>query len=186
LRKNDRKPPVCARPPAAVPYRAKEGPACSSKQWAEDLRAVLAAYRTAKGRHWPQLHPAMVRRAPQWATAGEAELSAELEGYLKESDAAEGAVRVFWKTEPKFLFAGCNERFVRDAGLASADLMGTDDFDSRLPWATQLLASIVTWTSAFSLSASRRSGFRTPSSYTASTSIVTRPSSGPHSTYCAA
>jgi hypothetical protein len=78
LRKNDRKPPVCARPPAAVPYRAKEGPACSSKQWAEDLRAVLAAYRTAKGRHWPQLHPAMVRRAPQWATAGEAELSAEL------------------------------------------------------------------------------------------------------------
>src|SRR5205085_1527082 len=108
-----------------------------SKHSTEDLRAVLAAYRVAKSVSWPQLHAGMDGRASQWRTAAEAELTAELEGYLKESDVPEGAVRVFWKVGPKFLFAGCNERFARDAGLPSADLMGTDDFDSRLPWGPQ-------------------------------------------------
>jgi hypothetical protein len=108
-----------------------------AKASAEDLRAVLAAYRTVKNGSWPQLHAAMERRAPHWALAAEAELAAEIEGYLKEADAPDGAVRVFWKLGPKFLFSGCNERFARDAGVASASLMGTDDFDSRLPWGGQ-------------------------------------------------
>jgi len=108
-----------------------------SRHSAEDLRAVLAAYRTARSHTWPQLHAAMDRRAAHWGVAGDAELAAELESYLKESDDPAGAVRVFWKLGPKFIFAGCNERFARDAGMASADLMGTDDFDPRLPWGPQ-------------------------------------------------
>jgi hypothetical protein len=86
---------------------------------------------------WPQLHPAMEQRAPRWAGADAAALRGELEGYLKETDAPGGAVRVFWKLGPKFLFAGVNGHFAKDAGLGSAELMGTDDFDSRLPWAAQ-------------------------------------------------
>jgi len=108
-----------------------------SKASVEDLRAVLTAYRTVKNGSWPQMHAAMDRRAPHWALDGERELQAELEGYLKESDAPDGAVRVFWKMGPKFLFAGCNDRFARDAGIAASELMGLDDFDSRLPWGAQ-------------------------------------------------
>jgi hypothetical protein len=108
-----------------------------SKASAEDLRAILTAYRTVKNGSWPQLHAAMDRRAPHWPLAGEAELAAELEGYLKESDAPSGAVRVFWKLGPKFIFAGCNDRFANDAGLPASELMGMDEFDSRLPWAGQ-------------------------------------------------
>jgi hypothetical protein len=108
-----------------------------SKASAEDLRAVLTAYRTVKNGSWPQLHAAMDGRASHWSSAGEADLAAELAGYLKESDAPEGAVRVFWKLGPKFVFAGCNDRFARDAGVAASDLLGMDDFDSRLPWGGQ-------------------------------------------------
>ena len=108
-----------------------------SKTSAEDLRAVLAAYQIVKNGSWPQLHAAMDRRQPQWAHAGEAELAAELEGYLKESEAPECGVRVFWKLGSKFVFAGCNERFARDAGVPAAELMGMDDYDSRLPWGGQ-------------------------------------------------
>ena len=86
-----------------------------SKASPEDLRAILTAYRTVKNGSWPQMHAAMDRRLPHWALASEAELAAELEAYLKDSDAPDGAVRVFWKLGPKFLFAGCNERFARDA-----------------------------------------------------------------------
>ena len=108
-----------------------------SKASAEDLRAVLAAYRIVKNGSWPQLHTAMERRAAHWARAGEAELAAELEGYLKETDAPDLAVRVFWKMGAKFVLAGCNERFARDAGVPAAELMGMDDFNSRLPWKPQ-------------------------------------------------
>jgi hypothetical protein len=108
-----------------------------SRTSVEDLRAVLAAYRIVKNGSWPQMHAAMDRRQGYWALAGEAELAAELEGYLKESDAPDGAVRVFWKLGAKYLFAGCNERFAKDAGVPSAELMGLDDFDSRLPWGAQ-------------------------------------------------
>jgi hypothetical protein len=108
-----------------------------SRASVEDLRAVLDAYRTVKNGSWPQLHAAMDRRAAQWAVAGEAELAAELERYLHESEAPSTAVRVFWKIGPKFIFAGCNERFASDAGVPAAELMGMDDFDSRLPWGAQ-------------------------------------------------
>jgi hypothetical protein len=108
-----------------------------SKASPEDLRAVLTAYRTVKNGSWPQMHAAMDRRLSHWAVAGPAELTADLEGYLNESDAPDGAVRVFWKLGPKFLFAGCNDRFARDAGIAASVLMGLDDFDSRLPWGGQ-------------------------------------------------
>src|SRR5438477_650999 len=72
---------------AGWPYRiaARRQPVFS-KHSTEDLRAVLAAYRVAKSVSWPQLHAGMDGRASQWRTAAEAELTAELEGYLKESD----------------------------------------------------------------------------------------------------
>ena len=108
-----------------------------TKGGAEDLRAVLAAYRLVKSASWPHLHQAMDQRAPLWPAADEAALRAELEGYLEETAAPGGAVRVFWKLGPKLLFAGANAHFARDAGLAAADLLGTDDFDPRLPWAAQ-------------------------------------------------
>jgi len=108
-----------------------------SKTSADDLRAILTAYRTVKNGSWPQMHTAMERRAAHWAMAGEPELASELESYVKETEMPGGAVRVFWKLGPKFIFAGCNERFAHDAGMAAADLMGTDDFDARLPWGGQ-------------------------------------------------
>lgn len=79
----------------------------------------------------------MEQRAAHWAAADAAALRAELDGYLKETAAPGCAVRVFWKLGPKFLFAGVNSHFAKDAGLAASELMGTDDFDARLPWAAQ-------------------------------------------------
>jgi hypothetical protein len=108
-----------------------------SKASVEELRSILGAYRVVKSASWPKLHPAMDRRSARWPFASEDELRAELEGYLEESCAAGSAVRVFWKLGPKYLFAGCNELFARDAGLRASELMGTDDFDSRLPWGAQ-------------------------------------------------
>ena len=108
-----------------------------AKMPVEDLRGVLAAYRVVKNGSWPQLHAAMERRVAHWPAAGEAELATELEGYLKESEGSPSSVRVFWKLGPKYLFAGCNEHFAHDSGLAAAELMGTDDFDARLPWGPQ-------------------------------------------------
>jgi hypothetical protein len=80
----------------------------------------------------------MAKRAPRWTFAGEAELRAELLGYLKEASAPSCTVRVFWKVGPKFLFGGCNEHFARDAGLQSAaEMVGLDDFSPKLPWRAQ-------------------------------------------------
>src|SRR5712691_11592817 len=56
-----------------------------SKTSVDELRAVLAAYRVVKNGSWPQLHAAMDRRMDRWSAAGETELAAELEGYLKEA-----------------------------------------------------------------------------------------------------
>jgi hypothetical protein len=119
-------------------YRTRRGGLpLFTKASAEELRAVLTAYRTVKNGSWPLLHAAMDRRAPHWSLAGEAELAAELEAYLKDSDAPNVEVRVFWKIGPKFIFAGCNNRFARDGGVPPSELMGMDDFNSRLPWGGQ-------------------------------------------------
>lgn len=79
----------------------------------------------------------MEQRAARWALADATELRAELEGYLNETAAPGCGVRVFWKLGPKVLFAGVNGHFAHDAGVSAADLLGTDDFDARLPWAAQ-------------------------------------------------
>jgi hypothetical protein len=104
---------------------------------AEELRAVLAAYQLVRKTSWPHLHPAMDQRPVRWEAASEVDLRAELEGYLKETDAPGCNVRVFWKLGPKFAFAGLNGHFAKDAGVAAAELLGADDFDNRLPWAAQ-------------------------------------------------
>ncbi len=104
---------------------------------AEDLGAILAAYHQVKKASWPHLHPMMEERAARWPSAGEAELRAELDGYLKETGVPGCSVRVFWKLGPKFVFGGANERFAADAGLPLAELVGSDDFDPRLPWRAQ-------------------------------------------------
>ena len=104
---------------------------------ADELRAILAAYRVVRDASWPHLHAAMPQRAARWAAADEASLRAELESYLKETGAPGCSVRVFWKLGPQFQFAGMNEHFARDAGLPASALLGADDFDPRLPWAAQ-------------------------------------------------
>jgi hypothetical protein len=103
----------------------------------EDLRAILAAYRQVKDASWPKLHPRMAQRHALWPTASENELRAELAEYLAESSAPSSGVRVFWKLGNKYQFGGCNEHFAKDAGLAVSELVGTDDFDLRLPWQAQ-------------------------------------------------
>ena len=79
----------------------------------------------------------MEQRAARWPRAGEAELRAELEGYLEQTAAPTCSVRVFWKLGPGFVFGGVNGHFAHDAGLSASDLLGTDDFDARLPWSAQ-------------------------------------------------
>jgi hypothetical protein len=104
---------------------------------AEELRAVLGAWRVVRDASWPHLHPVMPPRAARWPAEGEAALRSELEGYLGETDAPGSSVRVFWKLGPKFVFGGANAPFARDAGLPAPALLGADDFDARLPWAKQ-------------------------------------------------
>ena len=101
----------------------------------DELRGVLSAYKQVMDASWPQLHPTMADNSRRWPHLGEKELAGELASYVKQS--ATSAVRVFWKIGPKFQFGGCNELFAKDAGLATADLIGTDDFDKRLPWMNQ-------------------------------------------------
>lgn len=103
----------------------------------DELRGVLSAYKQVMDASWPQLHPTMADNSRRWPHLGERELAAELASYVKQSAASQSAIRVFWKVGPKFVFAGCNELFARDAGLPSTDLIGTDDFDKRLPWMNQ-------------------------------------------------
>lgn len=105
---------------------------------AEELRAVLMTYREVKSASWPELHPRMVQNAPRWPFASEAELRAELDGYLAETSAPTCPVRVFWKLGRKFVFGGCNAHFARDAGLSGpAEVIGLDDFSPKLPWQAQ-------------------------------------------------
>jgi hypothetical protein len=104
---------------------------------AERTRAVLEAYQQVMAASWPDLHPDMARRASGWAVASAESLSDELEGYVRAASAPDCPVRVFWKLTPDYKFGGCNEHFARDAGMTSAALVGTDDFDRRLPWVHQ-------------------------------------------------
>lgn len=79
----------------------------------------------------------MRERAQRWGSASEADLRAELDGYVAEASLPDCPVRVFWKLGSDFAFAGCNEQFARDAGLSRAELIGLTDFDRRLPWRMQ-------------------------------------------------
>ena len=104
---------------------------------ADELRAILSAYKQVAAASWPDLNPDMSSRSSRWSSASAAELRAELDGYLREVAPPRSNVRVMWKTGPKFVFGGCNELFAKDAGLASSELVGIDDFDKRLPWRHQ-------------------------------------------------
>lgn len=104
---------------------------------AEELRAILTAYRQVRDASWPELHPSMNANAGLWSFAAESDLRRELEGYLRESSDPRRAVRVFYKLGPGLVFAGCNEHFAKDAGLTVPELVGLDDFSRRIPWAAQ-------------------------------------------------
>jgi hypothetical protein len=104
---------------------------------AECARAVLAAYREVMAASWPNLHPDMTERSAHWPSASAEALERELQGYLHAASAPDCPVRVFWKLTPGYTFGGCNEHFARDAGMPSAELLGRDDFDRRLPWVHQ-------------------------------------------------
>lgn len=103
---------------------------------AEEIRAVLVAYKTVMDASWPKMHPHMAERARGWAGETEENLKAQLEHYVRDSAAhPESQIRIFWKLGDKFQFAGCNALFARDAGVQSADdLIGIDDFNEKLPW----------------------------------------------------
>jgi len=103
---------------------------------ADELRAILSTYQLV-GAAWPDLNPSLKSRASAWATATAADLRAELDGYVREVAPPRSQVRIVWKTGPKYVYAGCNELFARDAGLAPSELIGMDDFDKRLPWRHQ-------------------------------------------------
>ena len=103
----------------------------------DELRAVLAAYKQVKDASWPDLHPAMPKASARWASAPEADLRKELQGYVEETNRPGCDVRVFWKTGPDFRIAGCNNMFAKDAGLKVAEMIGLDDFSDKLPWKAQ-------------------------------------------------
>jgi hypothetical protein len=107
------------------------------KVGADELRAILRAYKQVVDASWRDLHPAMAGRAASWNGASEADLRTELEGYLRESSQSQRSVRVFYKLGSGLTFAGCNEHFARDAGLGVAELVGLDDFSDKIPWAAQ-------------------------------------------------
>jgi len=108
------------------------------KTGANELRAILSAYKQVMEASWPQLHPAMFGRAAQWPNASEADLRQELAGYLTQASAPGVNVRIFWKMLPGFTFGGCNAPLARDGGLRSpAEIVGLDDYDKRFPWSLQ-------------------------------------------------
>jgi hypothetical protein len=105
---------------------------------AEEIRAILTAYRQVMQASWPSLHPEMETALSRWAEASEEELRAELAHYVKEASQPATRVRLFWKLGPGFVFGGCNLPFAHDAGFTSPEaLVGLDDFDERLPWTRQ-------------------------------------------------
>jgi hypothetical protein len=105
---------------------------------ADEIRAVLSAYRLVARASFPTLHPTMEKRAGGWRDASEASLAEELAGYLKEAAPPHSHVRIFWKLGPRLLFSGGNQLFARDAGFEDMSVMiGMDEFDERLPWKQQ-------------------------------------------------
>ena len=108
------------------------------KVGADELRAILRAYKQVMEASWPQMHPAMFNRAPHWAVANEADLRQELTGYLTQASAPGCQVRIFWKMLPGFTFGGCNAALARDGGLRTpVEIVGLDDYDKRFPWSLQ-------------------------------------------------
>jgi hypothetical protein len=104
---------------------------------ADELRAILVAYHQVMSASWPDLHRDMGRRSTSWASASAEALERELSGYVQAASQSGSRVRLFWKLLPGFTFGGCNEQFAHDAGLAAKDLIGSNDFDPRLPWVLQ-------------------------------------------------
>ena len=105
---------------------------------AEELRAVLAAYKLVKDASWPDLNPTMMERSLRWPSRSEGDLRNELETYVREASDPSCNVRVFWKTGSNLTFAGCNDQFARDAGKKSAsELIGLNDFSDTIPWQAQ-------------------------------------------------
>ena len=105
---------------------------------ADQSRAILKAYKQVMDASWPALHLDMAQRSLRWDHAAGDELDAELAGYLEETARSGSPVRIFWKLGSELIFGGANAAFARDAGVADpAELVGIDDFDTRLPWTRQ-------------------------------------------------
>jgi hypothetical protein len=102
-----------------------------------DARAILSAYKEVMCASWPDLHPHITERSKQWSRASEAELTAELEEYLREASLPGCNVRIFWKLGKELRFGGFNQLFAADAGMPPDQLVGLDDYDKRLPWFAQ-------------------------------------------------
>lgn len=103
----------------------------------EELHGILKAYREVHDASWPTMHPTLASRAARWVSVDEAGLEAELQSLVAETNKSDGAVRVFWKLGPDYVYGGCNDAFARDAGLPASQIVGINDFDRRLPWMRQ-------------------------------------------------
>ncbi len=118
-------------------------PTASSSTTAKNVsqsttRATLSAYVAVQRDKWSARDRALERRCTRWASCAEEDLVEELTQLFAASDVPFVGARVFWKLGPELLYAGCNQAFALDAGVArAADLVGMDDFDPRLAWALQ-------------------------------------------------
>jgi hypothetical protein len=105
---------------------------------ANELRAILIAYKQVMDASWPTLHPTMSARSKMWGNASENELTHELASYVADASGSRCRVRLFWKFTPGFVFGGCNALFARDAGVLSpTNVVGTDDSHPQFPWRNQ-------------------------------------------------
>ncbi len=112
-------------------------------------RAILETYARLSTTFWPALHPDLPERARQWTGRSEAQLQAELDGFVAELSREGCGMGLFWKLGPaamggppragtRLLYAGASANFLADAGVARLDeLVGRDDFDPRFSWGAE-------------------------------------------------
>ncbi len=109
-------------------------------------RAILETYVRLTTAFWPALHSDLAQRARQWPERSEAQLRAELDGFVAELSRRGSVMGMFWKLvpatggrpDPRLLYAGASANFLADAGVSRLDeLVGHDDFDPRFSWGAE-------------------------------------------------
>ena len=105
---------------------------------ADELRAILSAYQQVAAASWPDLNPEHVvaRVALGVGVGGRASRGARrLSAGGRAAEAATCAS--CGRPVPSSSSAAATSCSRKDAGLKASELIGTDDFDKRLPWRHQ-------------------------------------------------